>query len=180
MLKKAIGLALSAVMAFGSMSLYVPFAVNGEELSDYEKKINSFDPEYVMWTNQMIDEGFAGLSPNVSKSDLSDRPNPYGKPTDNNLTKWAEYEFLWTHGYPIGNGRMAAVVMGGIDKEVIQINEDTVWTGSPYRDLTTNEPTGGSKKDAWQYYRGANANGTPAAIGDDGAVIGDSEFQSKR
>ncbi len=179
MLKKAIGLALSAVMAFGSMSLYVPFAVNGEELSDYEKKINSFDPEYVMWTNQMIDEGFAGLSPNVSKSDLSDRPNPYGKPTDNNLTKWAEYEFLWTHGYPIGNGRMAAVVMGGIDKEVIQINEDTVWTGSPYRDLTTNEPTGGSKKDAWQYYRGANANGTPAAIGDDGAVIGDSEFQSK-
>ena len=74
---------------------------------------------------------------------------------------------------------MAAVVMGGIDKEVIQINEDTVWTGSPYRDLATNEPTGGSKKDAWQYYRGANANGSPANIGDDGAVIGDQAFQSE-
>ena len=32
---------------------------------------------------------------------------------------------------PIGNGRLAAMVYGGINTEVIQFNEDTVWSGSP-------------------------------------------------
>ena len=183
MLKRTFKLILTAVLVINSLSF--SGVVFGEESNEYEKKINSFDPEYVMWTNQMIDEGFAELSPNQSNKDLTDHKQPYGSTALNsdgtskekNLTKWAVYEFLWTHGYPVGNGRMAAVVMGGIDKEVIQINEDTFWTGSPYLDKEGN-PTSGTREDGWKYYRGAKADGTPADIGSADAIVGDSNFQS--
>jgi alpha-L-fucosidase 2 len=34
-------------------------------------------------------------------------------------------------GLPIGNGALGAVVMGGIDREHLQFNEKTLWTGGP-------------------------------------------------
>ncbi|MBS4223248.1 glycoside hydrolase family 95 protein [Lederbergia citrea] len=37
----------------------------------------------------------------------------------------------WTEALPIGNGRLGAMVFGGIEKEHLQINEDTLWSGSP-------------------------------------------------
>jgi alpha-L-fucosidase 2 len=33
---------------------------------------------------------------------------------------------------PIGNGKLAAMVYGGTSTEIIQFNEDTVWSGSPH------------------------------------------------
>jgi len=39
---------------------------------------------------------------------------------------------IWTEALPIGNGRMAAMIYGGTDKETIQFNEETVWTGQPH------------------------------------------------
>ena len=38
----------------------------------------------------------------------------------------------WTEALPIGNGRMGAMVFGGVDDERIQFNEDTLWTGHPH------------------------------------------------
>ena len=38
----------------------------------------------------------------------------------------------WTEALPLGNGRMGAMVYGGIEKEVIQFNEETLWTGQPH------------------------------------------------
>jgi alpha-L-fucosidase 2 len=38
----------------------------------------------------------------------------------------------WTEALPVGNGRLGAMVYGKIDKEQIQLNEDTIWTGGPY------------------------------------------------
>jgi alpha-L-fucosidase 2 len=32
---------------------------------------------------------------------------------------------------PIGNGKLAAMIYGGVKTETIQFNEDTVWSGSP-------------------------------------------------
>ena len=32
---------------------------------------------------------------------------------------------------PIGNGKLAAMVYGGMDTEIIQFNEDTIWAGHP-------------------------------------------------
>jgi len=38
----------------------------------------------------------------------------------------------WVEALPIGNGRLAAMVFGGIEKERLQLNEDTLWAGGPY------------------------------------------------
>jgi alpha-L-fucosidase 2 len=38
----------------------------------------------------------------------------------------------WDEALPIGNGRLGAMIFGGIEGERIQLNEDTLWSGSPY------------------------------------------------
>ncbi len=38
----------------------------------------------------------------------------------------------WDAALPVGNGRLGAMVFGGIAEERIQLNEDTYWTGGPY------------------------------------------------
>lgn len=38
----------------------------------------------------------------------------------------------WTEALAIGNGRLGAMVFGGIEKERLQLNEDTLWAGGPY------------------------------------------------
>ncbi len=37
----------------------------------------------------------------------------------------------WTEALPVGNGSLGGMVFGGVSKEHIQFNEDTVWTGIP-------------------------------------------------
>ncbi len=37
----------------------------------------------------------------------------------------------WTDALPIGNGRIGAMVHGGITTEKLQLNEDTLWSGAP-------------------------------------------------
>ena len=43
----------------------------------------------------------------------------------------------WEEALPIGNGRLGAMVWGGIEKELIQLNEETLWSGRPV-DLNPN------------------------------------------
>ena len=38
----------------------------------------------------------------------------------------------WTDALPIGNGRLGAMVFGGVPEERIQFNEDTLWRGQPH------------------------------------------------
>ena len=38
----------------------------------------------------------------------------------------------WVEALPVGNGRLGAMVFGGIGLERIQLNEDTLWAGGPY------------------------------------------------
>ena len=47
----------------------------------------------------------------------------YNKPAGN----------VWENALPIGNGRMGAMIYGNVADEIIQLNEHTVWSGSPYR-----------------------------------------------
>ncbi len=47
----------------------------------------------------------------------------YNKPSGN----------TWENALPIGNGRLGAMVYGNVEQEVIQLNEHTVWSGSPHR-----------------------------------------------
>ncbi len=37
----------------------------------------------------------------------------------------------WEEALPLGNGRLGAMVYGGVEDEVIQLNEETIWTGEP-------------------------------------------------
>jgi alpha-L-fucosidase 2 len=48
----------------------------------------------------------------------------------------------WTDALPLGNGRIGAMVYGGVEKEHIQFNESTLWTGTP-RDY--------ARKNAYRY-----------------------------
>ena len=38
----------------------------------------------------------------------------------------------WSEAMPLGNGRLGAMVFGGVEEERIQFNEDTLWTGRPH------------------------------------------------
>ncbi len=38
----------------------------------------------------------------------------------------------WLEALPIGNGRLGAMVFGGVIEEQIQFNEETLWTGQPH------------------------------------------------
>ncbi|WP_299089610.1 glycoside hydrolase family 95 protein [uncultured Metabacillus sp.] len=37
----------------------------------------------------------------------------------------------WTEALPIGNGRLGAMIFGGVELERVQLNEDSLWSGSP-------------------------------------------------
>lgn len=39
----------------------------------------------------------------------------------------------WENALPIGNGFLGAMIYGNVEKETIQLNESTVWSGSPNR-----------------------------------------------
>jgi alpha-L-fucosidase 2 len=53
-------------------------------------------------------------------------------PSRNALELWYDAPAKeWTEALPIGNGRMAAMVFGGVGRERIQFNEETVWAGGP-------------------------------------------------
>lgn len=41
----------------------------------------------------------------------------------------------WTEALPIGNGRLGAMVFGGIDRERLQLNLDSLWAGPPFPEL---------------------------------------------
>ncbi len=56
---------------------------------------------------------------------------------------WYEQPALkWTEALPLGNGRIGAMVFGGVGTDRIQFNEETLWTGGP-RNY--------NRKGAWQY-----------------------------
>src|SRR5687767_2101048 len=37
----------------------------------------------------------------------------------------------WDHAFPVGNGRIGAMVFGTVNRERIQLNEETLWMGGP-------------------------------------------------
>lgn len=51
---------------------------------------------------------------------------------NHNLKLWYETPAEeWIEALPLGNGRLGSMVLGGVSKERIQLNEDTLWTGIP-------------------------------------------------
>ncbi|HEX6622642.1 MAG TPA: glycoside hydrolase family 95 protein, partial [Pyrinomonadaceae bacterium] len=51
---------------------------------------------------------------------------------DEPLTLWySRPAEKWVEALPVGNGRLGAMVFGGVDKERLQLNESTLWSGGP-------------------------------------------------
>ncbi len=49
------------------------------------------------------------------------------------MTMWYDKPATdWIEALPIGNGRLGAMVFGSVGTERLQLNEETIWTGSPY------------------------------------------------
>lgn len=38
---------------------------------------------------------------------------------------------VWTEALPIGNGRLGGMIFGGVEREAVCLNEDTLWSGFP-------------------------------------------------
>ncbi|MBI1390527.1 MAG: glycoside hydrolase family 95 protein [bacterium] len=57
---------------------------------------------------------------------------PAAFPANDAMQLWyTEPAKVWVEALPIGNGRLGAMVFGGVESERIQFNEDTLWTGVP-------------------------------------------------
>ena len=64
----------------------------------------------------------------------------------------------WSEALPIGNGRLGAMVYGGVDEERIQLNIDSLWAGPPFP--TMPETAAGALKEARRlFFEGKHAEG---------------------
>jgi alpha-L-fucosidase 2 len=62
---------------------------------------------------------------------LQPSPQPAAQPPSVPLTIWsARAAPQWDHAYPVGNGRLGAMVFGTVNRERIQLNEESLWMGS--------------------------------------------------
>jgi alpha-L-fucosidase 2 len=60
------------------------------------------------------------------RSPASDHPLSTPKPSGQGS------DAEWVRALPVGNGRLGAMVFGGVVHERLQLNEDTLWAGRPY------------------------------------------------
>lgn len=62
----------------------------------------------------------------------SERPGTSTEVSENPMVLWYDHPAeMWIQALPVGNGRLGAMIFGGVDREVIQLNDDTVWAGEP-------------------------------------------------
>ncbi len=62
----------------------------------------------------------SGLGSNIFAKSTNDLKLCYNQPATN-----------WNQALPLGNGRMGAMVFGGVDQEHLQLNENTLYSGEP-------------------------------------------------
>ncbi|KAK2405119.1 alpha-L-fucosidase [Trifolium repens] len=67
-------------------------------------------------------------------------PNADDEPSRPLKVTFSEPAEYWTDAIPIGNGRLGAMIWGGVQSEVLQLNEDTLWTGVPANYTDKNAP----------------------------------------
>ena len=78
----------------------------------------------------LLAAGLLACSPAAPTEGLSPAPEPeqrtlwYSAPAEE-----------WTDALPVGNGRLGAMVFGGTSRERIQLNEETIWSGGPIREM---------------------------------------------
>jgi alpha-L-fucosidase 2 len=88
-------------------------------------------PKMLAWVREKL-----GVTPSVEKTSQGTRVSPsiLASFVENPpLTLWYEQPAShWNEALPIGNGRLGAMVFGGLTEERLQLNEDSLWTGKPH------------------------------------------------
>ena len=82
------------------------------------------DDSLMLWYRQP-----AGYQQPTTNPPTGGRRGGFGRGDQNNS---------WLDALPVGNGRIGAMVFGGVNREQIQLNEDTLWGGGPYDPVNTN------------------------------------------
>lgn len=62
------------------------------------------------------------------------------KKYDNRTLWYKQPAAYWEEALPIGNGRLGAMVFGGIEEDIFRMNEDTFWSGYPKKCEIKNGP----------------------------------------
>ena len=75
----------------------------------------------------------AAIPPFATDETIPKRPE-----APNTLLWYRSPAWKWTEALPVGNGRLGAMVHGRTTQELLQLNEDTLWSGEP-RDLQNYE-----------------------------------------
>ncbi|MDP4884015.1 MAG: glycoside hydrolase family 95 protein [Opitutales bacterium] len=64
---------------------------------------------------------------------------PLQQSPDESLSLWYKRPaVIWEDAMPLGNGRLGAMVYGGVAQERITFNEDTIWAGPPIPEVKEN------------------------------------------
>lgn len=53
------------------------------------------------------------------------------------LLQYSRPASVWQEALPLGNSRIGAMVFGGVQKEQLQLNEETFWGGGPHNNCST-------------------------------------------
>jgi alpha-L-fucosidase 2 len=116
-----------------------------------------------------VDATFAALP--ASAATPSPRPDiafsQDAQPPEQPLTLWYRRPATkWeTEALPIGNGRLAAMVFGGIERERIQLNEETLWDGS-HQETTNSKASAALPEVRRLLFEGKNEEATRLAGSD--------------
>lgn len=73
---------------------------------------------------------FAKLAPAALAAGVI-QPAPAQAGTQQTVLWFNKPAAKWTDALPIGNGRLGAMVFGGVPAERLQLNEDSLWSGAP-------------------------------------------------
>jgi alpha-L-fucosidase 2 len=109
-------------------------ALNDQEISDQFKNIKTPRGRIAEW---YFLENTPAIVPNKSNGAV---PMSLARvfvanelPEKGNHSLWYNHPaWEWIQALPMGNGRIGAMVFGGIENERIALNEGTIWAGGPY------------------------------------------------
>ena len=98
------------------------------------------DPAWASWPVDPDSEAGRLMAAESAFTEATITPELVGKaePPPGPMTLWYRQPAAkWLEALPIGNGRLGAMVFGGVNAERLQLNEDTLWSGGPW---DTNNP----------------------------------------
>jgi alpha-L-fucosidase 2 len=99
-------------------------------------KWSEFAPDYadrmIAWLNATLGRPSTADSPCTAASASTVPPSTVSPSTASPQLWYRQPAAQWIEALPVGNGRLGAMVFGGIQHERIQLNEDTLSAGGPY------------------------------------------------